>query len=168
MKLNGVLVGFTKSDGEEHLLLRERNYYIDLLTKEVFKRNDIDINSLIPFKDIVDVKRDKLSKRKVVKLYKLDREKLISLFNLHYCDLILKSGNKSQVISRNKLLEKGLYLSNSLIVDRLKDLKSNILYKLDCYVTNGVCVKIDRDVKIMEDTIFTKKKILEMNYRREL
>ena len=83
MKLDRVFLAFLKKDGEEHLLYKkDKDLYIDLNTKEKFKENDIDLRTLIYFKDSIYCLGDSKTKYRIKKEYKKDRQSLVDIERL--------------------------------------------------------------------------------------
>lgn len=187
MKLDNIFVGFTK-DGKEHIFYKRYGYindvsctlYIDLETKEQFDISDVDTDSLVPVVQALNLEKSKMFKRKVVKAYKSDRKLLLDASGLFYGDLCRKNILEKQSFGhkRNGLVS---YISKTVKEDalfahvndpygRVQELKTSKLFfkKSDKYVLYSVLENRRVNYEHLDGLVQPKRKILEMDYKKEL
>ena len=196
MRLDNVFYGFTKN-GERKLLWKRyktewtsmgdivRSVFYDLEEKEYYETNDIDKKSLIPIVKIVgDVSR--MSRRKVKKAYQADCNLLYDAAGVFYGDVVKKT-TKYDLRTTNGFFigSAGTDLYDDILIPKLEnvlfarinDSKGRVqavytgsLFPWVDRIKKGLAVKEDRPInrdKISE-TVVSKKKLLELDYRKEL
>ena len=196
MRLNNVFYGFTKN-GERKLLWKRfktettsvgdvsRTIYYDLEENDYIEPSDIDIESLRSILSLVGpVKR--MARKKVVQAYKADNNVLYDVQGAFYGNLVrkttiydLKTQNGYYAGGgRNDLYDDVLVkeVENILFarVDdpngKVESLKSGQRYPWNDRVKSGVCVEEVRPInkKCFDTDVVTKKKLLELDYKREI
>lgn len=102
MNLDKVFIGFTK-DGKEHLFYKKIRFYeydrimtifYDLENNEEYSYCDIDVVTLKPFCSEFDINKKSYFKKKVINMYKGNRE-----------SAIFKNENSLIPITKRKILE---------------------------------------------------------------
>lgn len=196
MKLNNVFYGFTK-DGERKLLWKKyktettsvgdlgRTIYYDLEENKYIEPSDIDVESLRSVLSLVGpVKR--MSKRKVIKIYKADNSILYDIQGAFYGNLVrkttvydLKTQNGFYAGSgRNDLYDDVLVkeLENVLFarVDdpngRVESIKTGERFPWHSKVKSGISVEEVRAInrEHFDTVVARKKKLLELDYKKKL
>ena len=181
--LEKVFVGFTK-DGKERILYRRYGTYlngvtftefIDLETGETFEYSKVD--NLRTFKETIPVENNKkyMTRRKIVKSYKLDRDSMMSITDLVIAD-ICKVNNmfdiNNSIESSVSLLEENVLMKklNDLIYEDIRDHK--IYYnvtRFDSKIFSGTCVNNIRSIELDPiEKIKPKKLILENAYKETI
>ena len=180
MNLNNVFYGFTR-DGKYRLFWKhfKKMYtsiddvlvtvYYDLEEKCEFESSFVDTNTLKPITSLVgNVKR--MSKRKVKNAFKADANVLIDVKGVFYGDLLEK-------ILPNSVYRKTIDLKQDVLFARVSDpegrsleVKTGHLYPRAEHTLKGVCVRESRPIKTehFDNVVAPKKKLLELDYRKEL
>lgn len=196
MKLNNVFYGFTKN-GERKLLWKKyktewtslgavsRFVYYDLENNEFIESMDVDVESLVPIVKMVG-QTERMRKRKVVKAYKADCNLLYDAAGVFYGDVVKKT-TKYDLRTTNGFFigSAGTDLYDDILIPKLEnvlfarinDSKGRVqavytgsLFPWVDRIKKGLAVKEDRPInrdKISE-TVVSKKKLLELDYRKEL
>ena len=177
MNLNSIYYGFTK-DGKDRVLMEKinnnllfgnENYvvYQDLESKEIFKAQEVEEVSLQPIynlmsKRMLDKKR--ISKRKVIKIYRSDRDSLINVQKLFYGNIVSKNDTDIKVIDRDILFVDSTGYG---ICDEVST--SERFVKCE-YAKDGVAVQDSRPVNLSssKSLVLTKRKVLEKDYKKVL
>lgn len=184
MNTDDVYTGFAKDDCIERLFCkvkrgkRDFDIYMDLETEELYSETAIDVDSLKPFINIKKVKK-KLNRRKIIRIYKLDRETVFKVSSLclgNIYKLVLDADRKFLIFRnvRPECVEKDC-LFEEILIGRNKKYRS--LVKNEIYDDYSMLTGVDQlyvdDVREMfefgcEAESLTKKKILELNYKNKL
>ena len=195
MRLNNVFYGFTK-DGQRKLLWKRykteytsmgdvsRTIYYDLENNDFIEPNEVDESTLTTICNIIGTYKRK-SKRKVVEAYKADCNLTFDITGAFYGNIVekttnyaLKSANGYFIGSAGTNLYDEVFLpieenilfvktGSLVIIENIKNSKTYPWYGL---TKSGFCVKRDRPInrdKIRE-TVVSKKKLLELDYKKEL
>jgi len=179
MYLNNVFYGFTL-DGIDRLLWKKyktvatsmgdvsRTIYYDLNSKEELETNFVDTSSLQPITRLVGNAKW-MSRKKVKSVYNADRNLLIDVTGAYYGDIIDKI-KTSVSIKRVTLKENVLFARISDPEGRSMEVKTGNLYPRSEKVYEGISVKEMRPIKTsqFDDVVAPKRKVLEMDYRKEL
>ena len=184
MKLDNVFVAFLKKDNKEHLIYKkEDNLYFDLENKESYNDMDIDLDTLIYFKEtlkeIINQDKKNMLKNNIKKIYNKDREKLINLSSLYILG-IYKVNNLSKKRINSDTYEynwKSEYLYKTLLEKigecSYQDIRNNRLYygRKPCNLYNGIIYADDKEdiIQLYEKKVYIssikKKKVLELAYK---
>jgi len=189
MRLKNVYVGFTK-DGKERLLYKTTRYFdeidvlctvfIDLETNEVFRIDKVNENTLNPFKKVFNKRF--LNRKKVIKVYKDDRSKDVQLKSLYYADVYKKAigyirKNTAPLVTtcivqkevdKDVLVERVVLTKNNIMRIAYNNLSTNELYE-DEIGCSGYEMPYVSDLKKVDGNLtMPKKKVLELNYKKEL
>ena len=181
MKIENVYIGFT-IDGEEHIFYKTSvlidnvkfKVYVDLETKQEYSSCDVDESSLIKASTCLKDLKSRMFRRKVLNIYNVDREELIDLRRAFYGDVVDRIIIKNSLDGERKWVEKPIREDVLFFQEDsnhgIEDLRTSKKY----YDINermlGVVAKKKRLVKLKTgySGIKTKKKVLEMDYRKEL
>ena len=174
MNLDNCFYGFTK-DGNEHILLKKYRtdytslgdvsytIYYDLVKKKEYENFEVDEKTLHHISELVGIQR-RMLKRRVVHLYLADRFTLFNTNDIFYGDIVkVDDKNKSYDTLRNNVL----FSKNPKIEFGATEIETGHTYLQSKYIDFDLCVSNERPIKIYESKI-TKRKLLEMDYRKKL
>lgn len=195
MFINRVFTGFTKDGKYRCLQLKYKkfyvtdgyvngNVYVDLETKEVFDYNQVDHSTLKPITNLVGNKSN-MARRKVVNAYQADADKMYSLNMLYYGDIVSclvqrgiseTGGTISVGIKPN--LEESNVLFYKIEDDTYKSLRDEDVYDTFKLLLTLYNKALYEDISQLyvdsirplksDEKVLTKRKVLEMDYRKEL
>ena len=192
MKLDNVFYGFTKN-GERKLFLRRlktgmpfENYiYFDLEEKKYIESTNIDLESLRHITNLIGFKK-RMTKRKVLKEYKADNNILYNIKSTFYGNLVtkttlydLKTQNGYYMgTGRSNLYDDILMIEVENILfsqvneasSKVESLITNEKFYLHDSIKSGICVEKVRAIfkEYCESDVMSKKKLLELNYKKKL
>ena len=180
MNLENVFYGFTK-DGKPRLLWNKFRtiytsidavstvVYYDLEEKCEFNLSNVDTETLKPITDIVGNKKW-MRRKKVTMAYNADMNMLIDVKNAFYGDILNKRVINNVYIVSNNLKKDILFAQVESLKERFMDVKTRSLYPSSENVIKGKCVKKIRPIRTeqFDDVVAPKRKLLELDYRKEL
>ena len=176
MKLGNLFVCFTKT-GERCVICRVTKfnnkianvYYYDIINDRVIPNKDIDFSTLVPFRNYSKSKDNDLiiSKKRVCKIFSKDNQIEYYSSNLAYYNIyrVLENGNL-KLIKENVLLRK--YSNN--FQEWYVDIVKNEVVSIKSYNYDLLPDKVVYFVRnvSLDGCRIPKKKILEMDYKKEL
>lgn len=180
MLLSDVYIGHTK-DGKERCIIKKNKVlvggfgdikfynYFDLETKEELSLTFVDESTVKQFVQKIYIDKKRMFRRKIVKTYQADRNKMIDTRKVFYGDIIkvYRAFNsfKNIVLQENRLFESGVDVCR-----RVLDIHSYQLYEMGRNSSSTFSVKKKRDINYQQFDEFMqpKRKLLEMDYRKEL
>lgn len=179
MYLNNVFYGFTK-DGHDRLLWKKyktvatsmgevtMTIYYDLNSKEELDSSFVDASSLKPITNLVgEVKW--MRRKKVKAIYNADRNFLIDVTGAYY-GVIIEKIKTSFAIKKIELRDNVLFARINDPEGRSMEVKTGNLYPRSEHIFEGLAVKENRPIKTghFDDVVAPKRKLLELDYRKEL
>jgi len=196
MRLSNVFCGF-KKDGQRKLLWKKqevvvtsmgdivKTIYYDLEDNVYIEPNEINVETLRPISSIVGY-RKRMSRRKVVKKYKIDSNTLYNIKNVFYGNVVrkttlydLRTQNGYYIgVGRDDLYddifikedENVLFAQVDESKGKVESLKNGKSYLYHNKVNKGISVEPVRSIKkdCFKTDIVSKKKLLELEYKRKL
>lgn len=179
MKLDSVFIAFLKSDEKEHLFYKKEDVYYDLKTKEKYTINDIDLRTLLNFKDSIKCEKDAYFKFFIKFLYNNDRSQLINIEKLCIGDIKQAIDVERKDINKYRIIRTWYpkHINGTLLeecINGYKDIRDGKKYNSrnhigihegELYVDNGE----DSNFKYLRDiytskTCLEKSKVLKLQY----
>ena len=190
MKLSNVFVGMVKdkNTGEikEKLLYKRVGYYdidraytefIDLDTFETFDSTEIDLESLIPFSKLYEFNKKRMRRKKVKRIYHVDRDKIYNLKDLVYGDIYSISKAKIKnfdfltttfEVSGDLLEKDALLLRVNGFESRYVNFKANTNIDTDYLKDENNVALVDNVRPLKTEGNVTKRLIIEQDYNKRL
>lgn len=179
MKLDKVYIGYVKGDRERILYEKYSTYdnglrykvFVDLDTERVF--DAIDIEYLISANVALNILQDRMTRRKLLKLYRLDRRKLLDINGIYFGDLVrvdvFNDGDK-EIVIEDKVSSNSLFARFNDPYGRSMNLITSRKFFRAERVSSGIAVRETRaiDNSTFEDVMVPKKKILRKYYENKL
>ena len=158
-----------KKNGERSLILKvtkKKEYYYDINNDVIIEKKDIDFNSLVSFSNYNKTKKGIINKNRLRKIYNKDSQTEFNTKNLAYYNIYcLDDCGNLILVKENVLLRKYFDEYQEWYVNIYEN--KIVAFKSFKYNTcSDNIVKFIRNVNI--DEIMQKKKILEMDYKKEL
>lgn len=178
MKLDNVFYGFTK-DGERKLLSRKmktaftdlgdvaRTVYYDLEKKEYIESYNIDEKELIPITYFIEAKK-RMSRKKIIEVYLADCDMSYNIRTIFYGNII----NRQTINDKMVLKIRENVLLATVDEDRqiVSEVKTGYLYPSSYSVSHGAAIEEVKEINKdnIQSPVITKKKLLELDYKKEL
>lgn len=197
MNLEKVFIGYTK-DGKERCLYKKNKSYVtnsgivnctvyeDVESREEFNVDHVDLASLLSFTYSLQIEKRQMLRRKVKKVYQADRNKLIDVRGAFYgnvidkcilrkvvqdCDIFMGIGKDKMNTPVEDILKRNVLFARTYdSFGHVQDLHNSKIYNSANKVSYGIAAKETRPVnyQIFDKSIQPKRKVLEMDYRKEL